>query len=118
MEDHIIFSYKYFAILIHFIIGSIEKMVTTFGLVLSCVVVAVAASVKLLNWMWFRPRKLEKFLRKQGVKGNSYRPVVGDLKDFIRASRAEQPKFIQLSDNIVPHIFPYHNAYLSNYGKW
>lgn len=90
-------------------------MVATFGLVFSCVV--VLAFGKLLNWTWFRPRKLEKFLRKQGLKGNSYRPVFGDLKDFIRASRAEQPKFIQLSDNILPHIFPYHHAYLSNYGN-
>ncbi|XP_069143573.1 cytochrome P450 CYP72A219-like [Solanum lycopersicum] len=36
---------------------------------------------RLLEWVWFRPKKLEKCLRKQGLKGNSYKLIFGDIKE-------------------------------------
>lgn len=81
----------------------------------------VAASVtwvaKLLDWLWFRPRKLEKILRKQGLNGNPYRPFLGDLRDMIKFMKADQSRTIELSDDVLPHIFSYYHQTIDKYGK-
>ncbi|KAI3466001.1 hypothetical protein Pfo_022664 [Paulownia fortunei] len=94
-------------------------MDATLGVILTSIVVAasVTLAVKLLNWLWFRPRKLEKFLRKQGLNGNPYRPFLGDLKDMFKIIKAEQPRSIELSDHILPHIFAYFHRILTKYGQ-
>ncbi|PIN19806.1 Secologanin synthase [Handroanthus impetiginosus] len=79
--------------------------------------VALTWAMKLLNWIWFRPRRLEKFLRQQGLNGNPYIPIVGDLKEFIGAMREERPKTIELSDDPLRHVFSYYHQILTKYGK-
>lgn len=87
--------------------------------ILTSIIVAVVArwAVKLLNLLWFRPKELEKSLRKQGLNGNPYRPILGDLKDFVRVTKTEKRKSIKLSDDISPHIFRYYYNILTKYGK-
>ncbi|GFP98839.1 cytochrome p450 cyp72a219 [Phtheirospermum japonicum] len=77
----------------------------------------IALTVKFLNWVWFRPKKLEKYLRKQGLQGNSYRLLLGDMKDLISVTKQEQPKSIQISDHLTPHILPYYHQIRIKYGK-
>ncbi|KAH6775515.1 cytochrome P450 [Perilla frutescens var. hirtella] len=78
------------------------------------VAVLVKWGVKLLNWVWFRPRKLEKFLREQGLNGTRYSPFLGDVRDCISSMTDEQPKTLQLSDDILPHIY---RCYMQNLSK-
>lgn len=95
------------------------RMDSTLGLVLTSIVVAalITYAVKLLNLLWLRPRKLEKLLRNQSLNGNPYRPFLGDAKDYAAAMKAEQLRSIQLSDDILPHIFGYFHTILKQYGK-
>ncbi|KAH6775512.1 hypothetical protein C2S52_013073 [Perilla frutescens var. hirtella] len=87
-------------------------------MVTSMVVAALVKwGVKLLNWVWFRPRKLEKFLREQGLNGTRYSPFLRDVRDCVSSMIAEQPKTLQLSDDILPHIYPFHLQNLSKYGE-
>ncbi|KAI3465946.1 hypothetical protein Pfo_022609 [Paulownia fortunei] len=90
-------------------------MDATLGVILTSIFVAASITwaVKLLNWLWFRPRKLEKLLRKQGLNGNPYRPFLGDFKDYIKVIKAEQRRSIKLSDDILPHIFAYYHEILT-----
>ncbi|GAY66724.1 hypothetical protein CUMW_251090 [Citrus unshiu] len=45
-----------------------------FSIAFSTAFLAVACAWwMLLNWVWLKPKKLEKFLRKQGFSGNSYK---------------------------------------------
>lgn len=81
------------------------------------VLVGIAVTVRFLKWVWLRPRKLEKLLREQGVNGNPYRLLIGDMKDFIAAMKTEQPKTVKLSDNITPHILPFYHNIINQYGK-
>ncbi|KAK6134293.1 hypothetical protein DH2020_031983 [Rehmannia glutinosa] len=39
---------------------------------------------RILNWFYIRPKRLERLLRKQGLKGNSYGLVYGDLKELLK----------------------------------
>ncbi|EYU26263.1 hypothetical protein ABFS82_08G196500 [Erythranthe guttata] len=93
--------------------------VITLSIILTSIVVAASITwaVKLLNWVWFRPRKLEKILRQQGLNGNPYRPFLGDLGDMIKFMKAEQPKTIELFDDILPHIFAYYHQIVTKYGE-
>ncbi|XP_057791214.1 cytochrome P450 716A67-like [Salvia miltiorrhiza] len=91
---------------------------TTFGVVVTTIVVAASVTwvAKLLNTLWFHPRKLEKLLRQQGFIGNPYRLLLGDMKDYIKAVKEEQPRSIPLSDQIMPHVFAYEHRIISKYG--
>ncbi|CAA0815903.1 Cytochrome P450 72A15 [Striga hermonthica] len=75
-----------------------------------------ALTLKFLNWVWFRPKRLEKILRNQGLHGNSYRFLLGDIKDLISITKHEQPKSIRISDHLTPHILPYYHQIRSKYG--
>ncbi|KAK3042451.1 hypothetical protein RJ639_000175 [Escallonia herrerae] len=83
----------------------------------ACAVGLVILACRLLNWAWLRPRRLEKFLRKQGLKGSSYRLVLGDIKDRIKAIKEAKSKPINLSDDNLPRVVPFVHQSIKNYGK-
>ncbi|KAJ8532177.1 hypothetical protein K7X08_012100 [Anisodus acutangulus] len=83
-----------------------------------CGIVFLVYTLKVLNWAWFRPKKLDKFLRQQGLSGNSYRLLHGDLKEFSNSIKEAQCKPINnLSNDIAPSIIPYFIQTISKYGK-
>ncbi|XP_059663285.1 cytochrome P450 CYP72A219-like isoform X2 [Cornus florida] len=90
-------------------------------LVVSCfivvIVVVVGWSWWLLNRLWLRPRKLEKCLRQQGLTGNSYRFLFGDLKEMSQMIKEAKSKPINLSHDIVHRVIPFIHTSIHNYGK-
>ncbi|KAL4022408.1 hypothetical protein IC575_016140 [Cucumis melo] len=72
---------------------------------------------KLVDWIWFRPKKLEKLLRQQGFTGNSYRILYGDLKE--RAAMRDQAisKPMNFSNHIAPRVIPSVHHTIQHYGK-
>lgn len=90
-------------------------------LVSSQIIAAAAAAafvlvVKLLNWAYLRPKRLEKALRKQGLNGNSYKLVIGDLKEFMKAVEEAKLKHINLDDDIKTRVVPFFVNTLSKFG--
>ena len=47
------------------------------GLVVLCTVAAWCA-VRAVEWAWWRPRRLARALRSQGLRGTAYRSLAGD----------------------------------------
>ncbi|KAJ8532321.1 hypothetical protein K7X08_012244 [Anisodus acutangulus] len=73
---------------------------------------------RVLNWVWFTPKKLEKLLRKQGLKGNSYRILYGDMKEFAGMIKEANSKPMNLSDDDVsPRMAPFFLEIIKKYGK-
>jgi hypothetical protein len=74
----------------------------------ACLILLVTLiwSWKMLTWLWLRPKKLEKLLREQGLKGNPYKLLVGDMKEFFKMQLEARSKPMPLSDDIVPRVFP------------
>ncbi|KAL0353990.1 UNVERIFIED_CONTAM: cytochrome [Sesamum angustifolium] len=85
--------------------------------VLSCTVVLTIYAWKILNWVWFVPRKLEKSLRQQGFVGNPYRFLLGDVKEMTRMAKQAYSKPINFSDDFVPRIVPFIHKIVNNYGE-
>ncbi|KAH9779542.1 cytochrome P450 72A15 [Citrus sinensis] len=72
---------------------------------------------RVLNWVWLRPKKLEKFLRQQGLKGNSYRLLFGDLKENSIELKEAKARPLSLDDNIAIRVNPFLHKLVNDYGK-
>ncbi|KAK9671931.1 hypothetical protein RND81_12G064600 [Saponaria officinalis] len=72
---------------------------------------------KTMNWVWLKPRKLEKQLRQQGLVGNSYKFLYGDLKEDseMRSKRREKP--IHFNNDYYARVFPFHHELEKIYGE-
>ncbi|KAI7756179.1 hypothetical protein M8C21_027752, partial [Ambrosia artemisiifolia] len=56
--------------------------ITTVSCVLGVATIFIFYIYRILNWLWFKPKKIEKFLKDQGLKGTPYRFLYGDLKEY------------------------------------
>ncbi|XP_031098444.1 cytochrome P450 CYP72A219-like [Ipomoea triloba] len=84
----------------------------------ACVLVGLLASAwGVLGWVWFKPKKLEKLLKRQGLKGNPYRILSGDMKELVKMRIDALSKPMSLSDNIAPRLIPYFVHLADKYGK-
>ncbi|OIT35287.1 PREDICTED: cytochrome P450 CYP72A219-like [Nicotiana attenuata] len=86
----------------------------------SCVAIVITLLVclwRVLNWIWFRPKKLEKLLRKQGLEGNSYKVLYGDMKEFSGMIKEAYSKPMSLSDDVAPRLMPFFLETIKKYGK-
>ncbi|XP_057812323.1 cytochrome P450 CYP72A219-like [Salvia miltiorrhiza] len=72
---------------------------------------------KIVNWVWIRPKKIEKQLRAQGLAGNPYRLLYGDTNDMAAMISRAKSNPIKLSDDIVPRVLPLHHHVINKYGK-
>ncbi|KAL9145717.1 hypothetical protein ABFS82_13G061800 [Erythranthe guttata] len=90
-------------------VGSILLSILVVGL--------ITLSAKFVNWVWIKPKKLEKLLRKEGLNGNPYKLLLGDMKQLISVMKEEQPKSIQFSDHLLPHILPHYHHNRTKFGE-
>ncbi|XP_023758186.1 cytochrome P450 CYP72A219 [Lactuca sativa] len=80
-------------------------------------VIIVLITWRILDLLWFKPKKIENFLRAQGLKGNSYRFLFGDLKEMTQMTRQAKSKPIDFKDDIVPRALPFVHKFVVAYGK-
>ncbi|KEH38470.1 putative 11-oxo-beta-amyrin 30-oxidase [Medicago truncatula] len=80
-------------------------------------IIGLIWSWKVLNLLWLKPKKLEKLLREQGLKGNQYRLLVGDMKEYFNMEKEAKSKSMNLSDDITPRVIPYYNESVRIHGK-
>ncbi|KAM7503129.1 hypothetical protein LguiB_002033 [Lonicera macranthoides] len=86
------------------------------SIALFCAVVVVLCAWRVLNWLWFKPKKFEKLLRRQGLKGNSYTFLFGDFKKISMMIKEAKSKPINLSSDILPRVMPWVLDSINNYG--
>ncbi|THU62063.1 hypothetical protein C4D60_Mb01t01200 [Musa balbisiana] len=77
----------------------------------------LAWALRVLNWAWWRPRRLERALRKQGLNGTAYRFPYGDLKENALFSKEARAKPMPLAHNIIPRLLPFFHRAMDEYGK-
>ncbi|KAJ4976501.1 hypothetical protein NE237_001607 [Protea cynaroides] len=86
------------------------------SIVVSCVLV-LWLGWKVLEWIWWKPKKLERLLKEQGIKVTPYNLLVGDMKENQRLLEEARSKPMNLSHDIVSRVFPFHLQTIQKYGK-
>lgn len=99
---------------------SSDMEATASSIVLSLALAAfLTCAWKLVNWVWLRPKQLERCLRDQGFKGNPYRFLYGDSKEFASMIKEAKSKTMEASDdNIVPRVIPFHQYFINRHGTY
>ncbi|KAL6614875.1 hypothetical protein ACP70R_037145 [Stipagrostis hirtigluma subsp. patula] len=71
-----------------------------------------------LEWAWWTPRRLDRALRAQGLKGTSYHLFTGDMRENARLNREAQTKPLPLGcHDIIPRVLPMFNNVIKENGK-
>ncbi|XP_061362850.1 cytochrome P450 72A15-like [Gastrolobium bilobum] len=71
-----------------------------------------------LNWVWLRPKRIERRLKQQGLQGNSYRPLVGDIRDMVKMIKEAKSKTMDPQSNeIASRVLPFVVHTIAKYGK-
>ncbi|KAF9672633.1 hypothetical protein SADUNF_Sadunf11G0063000 [Salix dunnii] len=92
--------------------------VTITSVVVSVVCVAVLRwAWGVLNWVWFRPKRIERCLRQQGFAGKPYRVLFGDWKESSDMLKEARTKPFGLSDAFLPRVMPFLHQLVKDYGK-
>ncbi|XP_034907666.1 cytochrome P450 72A15-like [Populus alba] len=96
----------------------VKMTVTVTSILVSVVYVAVLRwAWRVLNWVWFRPKKVERCLRQQGFAGKPYRLLFGDWKESSDMMKEARTKPIGLSDALLPRVMPFLHQLVKDYGK-
>ncbi|XP_030552121.2 cytochrome P450 72A397-like [Rhodamnia argentea] len=85
--------------------------------VATVLVVLTAWAWRAVNWVWLRPKRLERLLRQQGLSGKPYTFLHGDLKERSRLLKEAMSKPIAVSDDIKPRLLPFLHQSFQTYGK-
>ncbi|KAJ9183060.1 hypothetical protein P3X46_006975 [Hevea brasiliensis] len=80
-------------------------------------VIIVTLGWRILNWVWFKPKTLERFLRQQGLAGNPYRFFHGDLKESVAMIKQARSQPFDFSQHLALRVAPFLLQILNNYGK-
>ncbi|KAJ8638995.1 hypothetical protein MRB53_015689 [Persea americana] len=73
--------------------------------------------MRLLNWVWWTPKKLEKQLREQGFRGPPYRLLYGSLKENPTLMKEACSTPMNLNHKILPRVNPLLYKIVKEYGK-
>lgn len=72
---------------------------------------------KFLDWVWIHPKKLEKRLKLEGLKGSSYKFLLGDMKEINSMVEEAKSKPINFTNDYISRVFPHFNKLMMQYGK-
>ncbi|KAD2393302.1 hypothetical protein E3N88_40279 [Mikania micrantha] len=68
---------------------------------------------KISNSLWFEPKKMEKLLKDQGLKGTPYKFMYGDFKEMMQTMREAKSKPMNLTHDIAPRVYPFFHKSLT-----
>ncbi|KAF8086172.1 hypothetical protein N665_0633s0023 [Sinapis alba] len=80
-------------------------------------VVLAVVLTRVLNWVWLKPKKLESCLRRQGLPGTPYTPLVGDIKRNVNMLMEARSRPMKLMDDITPRLLPLALKMFNSHGR-
>lgn len=74
--------------------------------------------LKLLDYLWWRPKRLEHHFASQGIRGPPYRFFVGCVKEMVglMLEASSKPMVPQTSHNILPRVLSFYHHWKKIYG--
>ncbi|KAL5854324.1 hypothetical protein ACOSQ4_004126 [Xanthoceras sorbifolium] len=85
--------------------------------VVCALITSIIWSVKVLHKIWWKPKMIEKQLKKQGIHGYPYRLLYGNTKEMIKLAKESASRPMGLSHDIVPHLNPFLHKLAATYKR-
>ncbi|KAM3289910.1 hypothetical protein P3S67_018199 [Capsicum chacoense] len=73
--------------------------------------------LKLLYFVWWRPKAVENELRQQGIYGRPYRFLFGNLKEMMEMNKIAKSKPMPLNHDYIPRLNPLFYELATTYKK-
>ncbi|KAM4071268.1 hypothetical protein ACB094_11G049200 [Castanea mollissima] len=83
-----------------------EISLLRFAVSIVSIVVLITWAWRVVNWVWLRPKKLERCLREHGLNGNSYRLLFGDLEEISKMTSQAKNLLQDIRDFQKPNVSP------------
>lgn len=76
--------------------------------------------LKIMVIFWWRPRKIEQHFSKQGIKGPSYKFLIGNAKEImsLMMKASSKPMPFPFSHNILPRVLSFYHHWKKLYGMF
>ena len=94
---------------------SMETYVLIFFALFSLILYGVA---KAFYTIWWKPKRLERKLKQQGIRGTLYKPLVGDMKELVRMITEAWSEPLSLTHQIIPRVDPFTLTNVQKYGTF
>ncbi|KAK3026096.1 hypothetical protein RJ639_040768 [Escallonia herrerae] len=73
--------------------------------------------LKIVVFLWWRPRRIEQHFSKQGIKGPPYHLFIGNLKELVGLTlKASSHPLMPSSHNILPRVLSFYHHWKKIYG--
>ncbi|XP_077226412.1 cytochrome P450 superfamily protein [Tasmannia lanceolata] len=72
--------------------------------------------LKVVDFLWWRPRKIELHFAKQGIRGPPYRFFIGNIKEIVGLMLKASSHPMPLSHNILPRVLSFYHHWKKIYG--
>ncbi|KAI3891223.1 hypothetical protein MKW98_007528 [Papaver atlanticum] len=72
--------------------------------------------LKVMGFLWWRPKRIEEHFSKQGIKGPPYRFFIGNVKELVSLMLKASSTPMPLSHNILPRVFSFYHHWKKIYG--
>jgi hypothetical protein len=74
--------------------------------------------VQMLEWAWWSPRRMDRVLRAQGLRGTQYRFLKGDLKEEqrLKGEARSRPVPMDQAHDIFPRVAPLLHRVMKDHG--
>jgi len=103
------------------VLGALASAVASTGLLIVYGVLGALLlwkAARLLDRLWWEPRRLERALRAQGLRGTSYRFLTGDLREYRRSKEEAWARPLPLRcHDIAGHVEPFIHGAVLEHGK-
>jgi hypothetical protein len=75
---------------------------------------------QVLEWAWWAPRRMNRALRAQGLRGTRYRLLCGDLieEQRLRAAALARPVPVDRPHDFLPRVAPFLHRVLQEHGRY
>lgn len=76
--------------------------------------------LKIMVMFWWKPRKIEQHFSKQGIKGPSYKFLIGNAKEImsLMMKASAKPMPFPFSHNILPRVLSFYHHWKKIYGMF
>ncbi|XP_077210597.1 cytochrome P450 734A1-like [Tasmannia lanceolata] len=72
--------------------------------------------LKVADFLWWRPRKIEQHFAEQGIRGPPYCFFIGNIKEIVELMLKASSQPMPLSHNILPRVLSFYHHWKKIYG--